>query len=1067
MKDQHSNEDIHKIIDIEDIETAKLEWEEAFQKELAILASELEDLERMEPPLTYSREDASRSWHSGLDGQPMALWTPPMPVSSLTSEAAVKAGNLRVDEHLSYLYQMSLMEEASLPPVYVKKELLKRTALEAELDGKHKMHHRNKDHGHVGNLDGYPSSSSTYAPRSLFDRCPSIQKQKFKAQQKRMPMGAGGGYVHPLAGGGPGGAGGQQAGATSGNNINNVPGGAAAAAANPSAVAGLRYPMPRQQIEAENQPEWLIQEDWALLNTIKEIQGLPLTLNTMSPAHTVNWDLVSDMVNAVSRVYRGPRQCKYRFDNIIAPREEGRILYDMPGGTTAASMAASVAAAASNKKSKKKQMGGNGGSASGDRGGGTHGGSSGGMKLHSGGPAKMNRPMKTSQIFNQDKNTSWSALFATRFETIKAVANKRSPTTKPLVVNPQQKSTKHAGVLGDYGISYETPLNPIQVAANRAERIQKEKQKNAQDQAAQLNQQRVAAAQAAANAAQQSAAATARVAIVQQQQQQQNQQQQQAVVVGIPNVTAGSGTTQQVRQVITHQSVQELVRSQQQQQQSQTVSIAQQQQQTPTVVVTSQPPVVSVGNLTASQIAQTLVKQQQQQQQQAQVSKAAGGVITTATTSALQSRLTPQQINILKQQALIKKNQNIDKARLAGITGQAGIGGTSTAIVAATTNTGQKVSIAVTPSGGVTLASIASNSMPITVVTQAVGGQQKTRLIQGVTAAGGNKLRMTENEMKLLLARQQQQQQQQAQNPQNQQQKTAQQNAVTQILGMTQGGQQVATLVKPATSGGNAVTVSGGAGGATQSVTIPVQMQNVQGIKTLRQPGGAQQTMVQLRHQQLVQQTGGPRSKIIPQGNTILAQTSQGQKVALSQVGGKGLPAQLIVSSGNTQKPVTVQQIQQIKAASGQAGQGGATGVQHLIPHAMLQAKGQGQGSTVQARVIPATVAGRPQQIHVVAAPASSAQAQANLAGRQAAAPNVTVDASGRPTSGTNNVQLGSQIRVAGASNQLLNQVLSVRTAAGNVISQAPTSTTTTTTTKLHVVHPSQQQQQDHTQQNG
>ena len=1067
MKDQHSNEDIHKIIDIEDIETAKLEWEEAFQKELAILASELEDLERMEPPLTYSREDASRSWHSGLDGQPMALWTPPMPVSTLTSEAAVKAGNLRVDEHLSYLYQMSLMEEASLPPVYVKKELLKRTALEAELDGKHKMHHRNKDHGHVGNLDGYPSSSSTYAPRSLFDRCPSIQKQKFKAQQKRMPMGAGGGYVHPLAGGGPGGAGGQQAGATSGNNINNVPGGAAAAAANPSAVAGLRYPMPRQQIEAENQPEWLIQEDWALLNTIKEIQGLPLTLNTMSPAHTVNWDLVSDMVNAVSRVYRGPRQCKYRFDNIIAPREEGRILYDMPGGTTAASMAASVAAAASNKKSKKKQMGGNGGSASGDRGGGSHGGSSGGMKLHSGGPAKMNRPMKTSQIFNQDKNTSWSALFATRFETIKAVANKRSPTTKPLVVNPQQKSTKHAGVLGDYGISYETPLNPIQVAANRAERIQKEKQKNAQDQAAQLNQQRVAAAQAAANAAQQSAAATARVAIVQQQQQQQNQQQQQAVVVGIPNVTAGSGTTQQVRQVITHQSVQELVRSQQQQQQSQTVSIAQQQQQTPTVVVTSQPPVVSVGNLTASQIAQTLVKQQQQQQQQAQVSKAAGGVITTATTSALQSRLTPQQINILKQQALIKKNQNIDKARLAGITGQAGIGGTSTAIVAATTNTGQKVSIAVTPSGGVTLASIASNSMPITVVTQAVGGQQKTRLIQGVTAAGGNKLRMTENEMKLLLARQQQQQQQQAQNPQNQQQKTAQQNAVTQILGMTQGGQQVATLVKPATSGGNAVTVSGGAGGATQSVTIPVQMQNVQGIKTLRQPGGAQQTMVQLRHQQLVQQTGGPRSKIIPQGNTILAQTSQGQKVALSQVGGKGLPAQLIVSSGNTQKPVTVQQIQQIKAASGQAGQGGATGVQHLIPHAMLQAKGQGQGSTVQARVIPATVAGRPQQIHVVAAPASSAQAQANLAGRQAAAPNVTVDASGRPTSGTNNVQLGSQIRVAGASNQLLNQVLSVRTAAGNVISQAPTSTTTTTTTKLHVVHPSQQQQQDHTQQNG
>ena len=96
------------------------------------------------------------------------------------------------------------------------------------------------------------------------------------------------------------------------------------------------------------------------------------------------------------------------------------------------------------------------------------------------------------------------------------MANKRSPTTKPMVVNQQQKSTKHASVLGEYGIGYEAPLNPIQVAANRAERIQKEKQKSQAEQVAQMNQQRLAAAQAAANNAQQSAAATARVAIVQQ-----------------------------------------------------------------------------------------------------------------------------------------------------------------------------------------------------------------------------------------------------------------------------------------------------------------------------------------------------------------------------------------------------------------------------------------------------------------------------------------------------------------------------------------------------------------------
>ena len=75
--------------------------------------------------------------------------------------------------------------------------------------------------------------------------------------------------------------------------------------------------------------------------------------------------------------------------------------------------------------------------------------------------------MKTSQLFSSDRNATWSSLFANRFERIKAVANKRTPTTKPLLVNPAQKNTKHAAVLAESGISYDTPLNPIRVAANR------------------------------------------------------------------------------------------------------------------------------------------------------------------------------------------------------------------------------------------------------------------------------------------------------------------------------------------------------------------------------------------------------------------------------------------------------------------------------------------------------------------------------------------------------------------------------------------------------------------------
>ena len=51
-------------------------------------------------------------------------------------------------------------------------------------------------------------------------------------------------------------------------------------------------------------------------------------------------------------------------------------------------------------------------------------------------------------------------------------------------------NAKHAGVLQDAGISYDTPLNPVQVAAMRAERIaQKQKAAAAMAEQAQLQQQ--------------------------------------------------------------------------------------------------------------------------------------------------------------------------------------------------------------------------------------------------------------------------------------------------------------------------------------------------------------------------------------------------------------------------------------------------------------------------------------------------------------------------------------------------------------------------------------------------
>ncbi|KAK2837584.1 hypothetical protein Q5P01_014796 [Channa striata] len=190
----------------------------------------------------------------------------------------------------------------------------------------------------------------------------------------------------------------------------------------------------------QDNPEWLISEDWALLQAVKQLLELPLNLTIMSPAHTPNWDLVSDVVNSCSRIYRSPKQCRNRYENVIIPREEGKLVYE------------------ANPKKKTKSI----------------------YK------SKNSRPLRTCQIYTQDDNATHIQLYNSRFELMKIIASKRSPPSKPLLgMNPFQKNPKHASVLAESGISYDKPLPPIQVASQRAERIAKEKKALAEQQKAQ------------------------------------------------------------------------------------------------------------------------------------------------------------------------------------------------------------------------------------------------------------------------------------------------------------------------------------------------------------------------------------------------------------------------------------------------------------------------------------------------------------------------------------------------------------------------------------------------------
>merc|ERR1711976_1092780 len=56
--------------------------------------------------------------------------------------------------------------------------------------------------------------------------------------------------------------------------------------------------------ETDAGPEWTVQEDWSLHQAVTNVQELSLSTMSSSAGHIVNWDMVSDMVNAVSSCYR-------------------------------------------------------------------------------------------------------------------------------------------------------------------------------------------------------------------------------------------------------------------------------------------------------------------------------------------------------------------------------------------------------------------------------------------------------------------------------------------------------------------------------------------------------------------------------------------------------------------------------------------------------------------------------------------------------------------------------------------------------------------------------------------
>ncbi|XP_074640439.1 helicase domino-like isoform X2 [Tubulanus polymorphus] len=393
-----------QIIDI------KKEWELARLKEMKEEEERRAALEEDDMLFTYSHSTASQPFINDLDGEHMPLWAPPTPPKD--------DNDIYIDHTQSFLFEINTMPESELPPIYVKKEH-KRIKLDPAV----------KLDPAAGPIDSYLARKQKVrkeeqprVPRSLFDR-PSAALLKMRRDAKMQKLRQG--LVKPS--------------------------GLTTSSANGSSSSKPLQPLNKPLVDiSSDQPEWLIHEDWALLQAIQTLLNLPLNLTVISPAHIPNWDIIADVVNAGSRTYRSAKQCKNRYETVIVPREEGKILYDV------------------NPRKQKKSKGVY-------------------KWMLSPFQNKTNRPMKTSQLFAQDNNLSITSLHTMRFDSAKSISSKRVPTLRPTLASPIQKNPKHAEVLAESGITYDQPKTPVQVAADRAERIAKEKKQSqaAQERAAQ------------------------------------------------------------------------------------------------------------------------------------------------------------------------------------------------------------------------------------------------------------------------------------------------------------------------------------------------------------------------------------------------------------------------------------------------------------------------------------------------------------------------------------------------------------------------------------------------------
>nr|CAD7588965.1 unnamed protein product [Timema genevievae] len=588
-----------------------------------------------------------------------------------------------------------------------------------------------------------------------------------------------------------------------------------------------------------------------------------------------------------------------RYESVIIPREEGKLLFDP-----------------SPKKQKKTK--------------------SGMYKFPS--QTKTNRPMRTSQLYMQDNNLTSTQIFVQRFDAIKGVSNKRTPTVKPLLANPSVKNPKHAAVLAENNINIDCPLTPVEIAARRAERILKEKQKSAQ----------------ASAAAAQALSAEQQLAL----QRLQQQQQQQQLLAGSRTVSAVPAaqtppTTQQTVVVSTMMQTSTVATLSPALRPQRPVATLTVQEMVSPRTVAGSPTVVSVASLVpavqmqaAAQRLATASLVSQASAPGIAVSQSKGIAVTTAGKTTLSAT----QLQYYRQQALIRhqQQQRMREQHLKAMQAQ-----------------GQKLSVAVTTSAA---------------LQQQQQQQQRAQLIKQA-AAGGIARTVTESEMAALIKRQQQQQQQHkaAASGQVSQVQVPVQAGLTPAQILAQAGlqvqqasqAQVATLVKAVSSPG---------------MTLPQVRATLSpaGVKTAGNPSQTHQIRQLALHQHIMQRKLPPQlSQVTGKGGLPTQLIVQSPKTLPTTVTMQQI--QHVIKSVQQQQQQQQQQQSHITHVSGAQAMVSQTPAGQVISHAVLTKSSQAPAGS---RIIPVSTSHQQlkQTIQVVTA----------APGVRTSVPSVTLDSSGR-----------------------------------------------------------------------